>query len=81
MSCYDTDQSVTSPLKPRINPTFRDIVVQVWIFSLERAKKAFSAEIFPWKWHLFHYPHQIYIFIITCSAVFAQMGDRKQNPI
>jgi hypothetical protein len=38
-----TDQSVRSPLKPEINPTFRGIVVQVRIFVLKRAKMPFSA--------------------------------------
>jgi hypothetical protein len=37
------EQSVRSPLKPLKNPTFRGIVVQVRIFVLKRAKKAFSA--------------------------------------
>jgi len=41
------DQSVRSPLKPGINPTFKGIVVQVRIFELKRAKMPFSAEIFP----------------------------------
>jgi hypothetical protein len=45
------NQSLRSPLKPGINPTFRGIVLQVLIFRLKRAKKAFSAEIFLWEWH------------------------------
>jgi hypothetical protein len=49
------DVSVRSPLKVVIIPTFRGIVVQVRIFRLKRAKKAFSAEIFPWKWHFCHF--------------------------
>jgi hypothetical protein len=39
------DQSLRSPLKVAIIPTFSGIVVQVWILVLKRAKKAFSAEI------------------------------------
>jgi hypothetical protein len=40
------DQSLRSPLKVAIIPTFRGIVAQVRIFRLKMAKKAFSAEIF-----------------------------------
>jgi hypothetical protein len=37
------EQSLRSPLKVAIVPTFKGIVVQVRIFELKRAKKAFSA--------------------------------------
>jgi hypothetical protein len=40
------DKSLRSPLKVAIIPTFRSIVVQVRIFGLEMAKRAFPAEIF-----------------------------------
>jgi hypothetical protein len=42
------EQSLRSPLKVAIIPTFRGIVVQVRILRLKRAKKAFPAEISPW---------------------------------
>jgi hypothetical protein len=51
----ENDQSLRSPLKPGINPTFRGIVVQVRIFVLKRAKKAFSAEIFSLKGLFCHF--------------------------
>jgi hypothetical protein len=38
-----SDQSVRSPLKVAIIPTFRGIVVQVRIFRLKRVKMPFSA--------------------------------------
>ncbi len=41
------DASVRSPLKPGKNPTFRGIVVQVWILRLKRAKMPFSADLYP----------------------------------
>jgi hypothetical protein len=37
------DKSVRRPLKVAIIPTFRGIVVQVRIYGLKRAKRAFSA--------------------------------------
>jgi hypothetical protein len=42
------EQSVRRHLKPRINPTFRGKVIQVRIFRLKWAKKAFSIEISLW---------------------------------
>jgi len=41
------EHSLRSPLKVVIIPTFRGIVVQVRIFVLKRAKKAFSARKLP----------------------------------
>ena len=49
------DLSVRNPLKVAIIPTFRGIVVQVRIFGLKRAKKAFSAEVYSWKGHFCHF--------------------------
>jgi hypothetical protein len=40
------EQSLRSPLKVAIIPPFRGIVVQIRIFGLKRAKRAFSAEIY-----------------------------------
>jgi hypothetical protein len=45
-SFTERDQSLRSPLKVAIIPTFRGIVIQVRIFELKMAKKAFSAEIY-----------------------------------
>jgi hypothetical protein len=47
------EQSLRSPLKPSINPTFKAIVVQVRILGLKMAKMPFSAGISPWKWHFY----------------------------
>jgi hypothetical protein len=34
----------------------------------------FSAEIIPWKWHFYHYPMQINIFIITIYLAVKKNG-------
>jgi hypothetical protein len=47
--------SLRSLLKVATIPTFRGIVAQVRLLVLKRAKKAFPAEIFPWKWHFCHF--------------------------
>jgi hypothetical protein len=48
------DESLRSPLKVSIIPTFRGIVVQVRIFRLEMPFLPFSAEIFSLKRHFCH---------------------------
>jgi hypothetical protein len=49
------EQSVRSPLKVPIIPTFRGIVSQVRIFVLEMPFLPFSAEIFSWQRHFFYF--------------------------
>jgi hypothetical protein len=49
------DQSLRSPLKVAIIPTFRGIVAQVRIFGLEMPFLPFSTEIFSWNWHFCHF--------------------------